>query len=75
MAGELIPFPIQRKSAGEAVDVIIAVLVELAAMAADVATYDEVAAEERKLIEIMGRAELVQRLIRQRQKSRLWEVQ
>ena len=71
----LIPFPIQRKSAGEAVDVIIAVLVELAAMAADVATYDEVAAEERKLIEIMGRAELVQRLIRQRQKSRIWEVQ
>jgi len=71
----LIPFPIQRKSAGEAVDVIIAVLVELAAMAADVATYDEVAAEERKLIEIMGRAELVQRLIWQRQKSRIWEVQ
>jgi len=71
----LIPFPIQRKSAGEAVDVILAVLVELAAMAADVATYDEVAAEERKLIEIMGRAELVQRLIRQRQKSRLWERQ
>ena len=71
----LIPFPIQRKSAGEAVDVILAVLVELAAMAADVATYDEVAAEERKLIEIMGRAELVQRLIRQRQPSRLRELQ
>jgi len=71
----LIPFPIQRKSAGEAADVIIAVLVELAAMASENETYDEVAAVEKKLVEIMGRAELVQRLIRQRQKSRTWEVQ
>ena len=70
----LIPFPIQRKSAGEAVDVILAVLVELAAMVSENETYDEVAAVEKKLVEIMGRAELVQRLIWQRQKSRIWEV-
>jgi len=71
----LIPFPIQRKSAGEAVDVILDVLDDLAVMAIAEETHAEVAAKERGLIMIMGRAELVQRLIWQRQKSRIREVQ
>jgi len=65
----------ERETAGMAVDIILKVLVELAAMAATDETYDEVAAEERKIIEIMGRAELVQRLIWQRQKSKIRELQ
>jgi len=75
MAGELIPFPIQRKSAGEAVEVILAVLDELAVMAIAEETHAEVAAEERGLIMIMGRAELVQHLIHARQRPKIREVQ
>jgi len=75
MTGELIPFPIQRKAAGEAVNVILAVLDELAVMAIAEETHAEVAAEERGLIMIMGRAELVQHLIHARQRPKIREVQ
>ena len=71
----LIPFPIQRKSAGEAVDVILAVLDELAVMAIAEETHAEVAAAERGLIMIMGRAELVHHLIHARQRPKIREVQ
>ena len=65
----------EREKAGMAVDIILAVLDELAAMAIADETYAEVAAEEQSLVTIMGRAELVQRLIWQRQKSRIRELQ
>ena len=66
---------IDEHKAAMAVDIILVVLDELAAMAIADETYAEVAAEEQSLVTIMGRAELVQRLIWQRQKSRIWEVQ
>ena len=71
----LIPFPAPRKSAGDAVDVILTVLDELAVMAIAEETHAEVAAEERGLIMIMGRAELVQHLIHARQRPKIREVQ
>jgi len=66
---------IDEPKAAMAVDIILVVLDELAAMAIADETYDEVAAEEQSLVTIMGRAELVQRLIWQRQKSKIRELQ
>ena len=66
---------ISAYTAEDAVNAVLFLLDELAAMAIADKTYDEVAAAEQGLVTIMGRAELVQRLIWQRQKSRIRELQ
>jgi hypothetical protein len=59
----------KREPVGQAVNAIICILDELAAMALRPETYDEVAAEERALGAVSSRAQLILSFIDARRKS------